>query len=386
MQSSQPTRTLELLERLIAHPTVVRTPNVELMADVAEQLSAMGARVEVMPSTRPDAQNLHAVFGPADAEGAILLSAHTDVVSVEGQPWTRDPFKLDVDAGRAYGRGSTDMKGFIAAALAAIEGFDRRRLRRPVELALSSDEEAGCVGVRPLLDSLAVLSSRPALVLVGEPTEMRVVDHHKGKAALRVTLRGRAAHSGLPHLGVNAVAYAGRLITELLELQDELTRGPREETFLVPHSTVGAGPIRGGTALNIVPDACLLEIDIRCVPDVDPSILVARVEAICGELEREMQLRAPECAVSVEQFAGYPGLRSSSAGELPQPLRELAASGIGGVDYGTEGGLYQQRLEVPVVVCGPGSMSDAHGPDESVALDQLVRAEALITGLLHELC
>lgn len=386
MPKDETARILEILERLIAQPTVVHTPNIELVADVAERLSAAGAIVEVTPGTRPDAHNLHAVIGPTDVDRAILLSAHTDVVSVEDQPWTRDPFALHVDAGRAYGRGSTDMKGFVAAALSAIEGFDLARLRRPIELALSSDEEAGCVGVRPLLDRLAGRPNRPVCVLVGEPTELRVVNRHKGKAALRITLRGRAAHSGLPHLGVNAVAFAGRLIVKLLEIQDELAAGPHDSAFLVPHSTVGAGPISGGTALNIVPEACRLDVDVRVVPDVDAGDVVRRVRAVCAELESEMRKRAPDCEIHVDQFAGYPGLRASAASRLPEALLALAAAGMGGVDYGTEGGLYQQHLGVPVFVCGPGSMSDAHGPDESVAIDQLIRAEHMITGLLHELC
>jgi acetylornithine deacetylase len=216
---------LAILERLIAQPTIAGTSNESLIAELAERLQALGAQVNVVASVREDARNLHAVLGPADAEGGILLAAHSDVVDVAGQPWTRDPFVLGVEGGRAYGRGSTDMKGFIAALLSALEDQGPKltgRLRHPVHIAISSDEELGCRGVGPLLDVLAALPVRPAWALVGEPTELEVVDRHKGKAAARVQLQGVAAHSSVPADGVNAVAHAGLLITRLLALAEEL--------------------------------------------------------------------------------------------------------------------------------------------------------------------
>src|SRR5688500_5140967 len=211
-------RSLVALRPLIAHATITGEPNGARVDFVAERLSAAGAGVRVLPGARDDAANLHAVLGPADAEGGLLLAAHTDVVHVEGQPWSHDPFALRVADGRAYGRGAADMKGFIATVLAALVDADPPRLRRPLHVALSSDEELGCRGVVPLLDTLAELPAPPARVLVGEPTELHVVDRHKGKAALRAHVRGRAAHSSLGPAGVNAVAYAARLVTGLLEL------------------------------------------------------------------------------------------------------------------------------------------------------------------------
>ena len=383
--------TLAILERLIAQPTIAGRSNEELIAELAERLQALGAAVRVVDSVRSDARNLHAVLGPADVAGGILFAAHSDVVDVEGQPWTRDPFALEVDDGRAYGRGSADMKGFLAALLGALEaggdGF-AGRLRHPVHIAVSSDEELGCKGVGPLLDVLAELPVRPDWALVGEPTELRVIDRHKGKAAARVTLRGVAAHSSVPADGVNAVAHAGLLTGRLLELAAELRTGPLDDAFRAPFSTVGIGPIRGGVAVNIVPDQCRLDVELRTVPAVDPDELMARVRVLAAETEEEMRCEDAGCAVSVEPLSSYPGLAPAGAAAshcgraLEQALAGLDAGGEwGAADFGTEAGLYARALEIPVLVCGPGSMRDAHRADESVAVEQLQAAETMITRL-----
>jgi len=369
-----PERSLAELARLVAHPTIAGEPNGELVADVAERLERAGAAVSVLPGTRPDAFCLHAVLGPAEAPGGVLLAAHSDVVGVDGQPWTHDPFRLHVEDGRAYGRGTADMKGFLATVLAALDGVEPRRLRRPLHLALSSDEELGCRGVAPLLDALATLPVRPARAVVGEPTELRVVNRHKSKTAVRVHVRGRAAHSSLASTGVNAVAYAARLVNALLALQDELAAGPADPDYAVPYATVGIGPIEGGVAVNIVPDRCRLDVELRTLPDQDPGRLMARIYAEAAALEREMRAVDPESSIAFEPLASYPGLR---------PARDRAAAAA--VDFGTEAGLYQQRLGIPVVVCGPGSMSQGHQADEFVALEQLERGEAVIRRLLRGL-
>jgi acetylornithine deacetylase len=377
---------LATLARLVARPTVAGTPNGELVADVAEELEGAGATVSVLAAHRPDAVNLHAVFGPADEPGGLLLAAHSDVVAVEGQPWTRDPFALHVEGGRAYGRGTADMKGFLAAVLAALRDFDARRLRRPVHVALSSDEELGCKGVRPLLDALAAVPVPPAWALVGEPTELRVVDRHKGKAAVRVHLRGRAVHSSLAPDGVNAVAYAGRLIGGLLELQEELAAGPWDVAYRVPHATVSVGPIEGGVTVNIVPDHCRLDVEVRTLPDADPQALIGRVRALAAPLERAMRAVDPESAITFEPLSDYPGLKPNGGAELADGLAQLTGEAAGGAaDFGTEAGLYQQQLGIPVLVCGPGSMRDAHGADEFVALDQLERSHEIVRALIERL-
>lgn len=384
---------LEILDELVAQPTVAGRSNLALIDALAERLSRLGATVRVVESVREDARNLHAVLGPAEAPGGILFAAHSDVVDVEGQPWTRDPFALAVQDGRAYGRGSTDMKGFLAAVLAALDdGRFAERLRRPVHIAVSSDEELGCRGVGPLLDALAELPVRPAWALVGEPTELRVVDRHKGKAAARVQLHGRAAHSSVPADGVNAVAHAGLLITRLLELADELRAGPLDRAFRAPFSTVGIGPVRGGVAVNIVPDHCTLDVELRTVPAVDPPALMDRVRGIAALTEAAMQAEHDGCSVTVEPLSSYPGLAPAADGGVERAVAALAAAldGSGGgergaADFGTEAGLYARALGIPVLVCGPGSMRDAHRADESVALDQLTAAESMVARLCEAL-
>lgn len=382
---------LAVLERLIAQPTVAGRSNEALIGELAERLQSLGADVQIVASTRADARNLHAVLGPADAAGGILFAAHSDVVDVEGQPWTRDPFALEVEGGRAYGRGTTDMKGFIAALVSALEergeGF-ARRLRRPIHVAISSDEELGCRGVGPLLDVLAELPVRPGWALVGEPTELRVIDRHKGKAAARVQLSGLAAHSSVPADGVNAVAHAGVFITRLLALAAELRAGPLDEAFRAPFSTVGIGPVHGGVAVNIVPDHCRLDVELRTIPAVDPDQLMGRVRALAAGVQDEMNAQHSGCAVTVEPLSSYPGL-APAAGDTQEWAGPLAGvvdgTDWGAADFGTEGGLYARRLSIPVIVCGPGSMRDAHRSDESVAIDQLEAAEALIGRLCEGL-
>ncbi len=298
----------ELLARLIAFPTIAGTSNLEFVAFVAERLEASGARVSILPGMRSDARNLHAVFGPAETPGGLLLAAHSDVVAVEGQPWTRDPFTLTRADDRLYGRGTADMKGFIAAVLAAVSGIDARTLRRPLHIAVSSDEELGCIGVPPLLDALASLDVPPAYAVVGEPTSLRVAVKHKGKAAVRIHLTGRAAHSSLAPTGVNAVAYAGRLIGELLALQDEVAADERDDAFTVPYATIGIGPIAGGVSMNIVPDCCRLDVEVRSLPGHDPVEIMARIAALASMLEREMRATAPEAGIDFEPLSSYPGL------------------------------------------------------------------------------
>jgi acetylornithine deacetylase len=278
------------------------------------------------------------------------------------------------------------MKGFLATALAAVHRLSPNRMRHPLHIAVSSDEEVGCRGVRPLLDTVAASPVPPARALVGEPTMLRVVDRHKGKSAVRVHLRGRAAHSSLAPKGVNAVAYAGRLITELLALQRELASGPGDPAYAVAFPTIGIGPIHGGVSVNIVPDRCALEVEVRALPEQDPEHLVERIRELAGALEREMRGMYADARIALEPMSAYPGLRPSVDDAFAAEVATLTGdAAIGAADFGTEAGLYQQRLGIPVVVCGPGSMADAHRADESVAIEQLERSERLVRELAEAL-
>jgi acetylornithine deacetylase len=373
-----------LLAGLVAHPTIAGESNRALIDELADRFETLGARVSIPPGTRPGAHNLHAVLGPAGLAGGLLLAAHCDVVAVAGQPWTTDPFVLTEREGRLIGRGAVDMKGFIACVLAALPTAER--LRRPLHVAISSDEELGCVGVPPLLDALAALPVPPAGAIVGEPTRLRVATAHKGKAAVRAVLRGRAAHSSVAPDGVNAVAYAGRLIVGLLALQDEIAAGEHDAAFAVPHSTIGIGPIAGGVRVNIVPDACTLELEARTLPGREPADVIAQIAALAAGLEREMRETAPEAGIALEPRAAYPGLAATDDGFAAR-VAALACDGGAPIslDFGTEAGLYQQRLGIPVVVCGPGDMAQAHRADESIGIDELRAGQAFVERLLGDL-
>jgi acetylornithine deacetylase len=380
--SARETGARELLARLVSFPTVAGESNEELVSWVGSHLAAAGAQVREVASTRADARNLHATIGPPDAQG-VLLAAHTDVVPVEGQAWSSDPFELREDGGRLYGRGTADMKGFIAAVLAVAPGAARRRLRRPLHLAFSSDEEIGCRGVVPLLEELSRSVAPPTWCVVGEPTGMRVAERHKGKVALRVEVRGRACHSSRAPEGVNAVEHAARLIVGLYELQAALRDDLVDPAFGTPFATLSVGPIHGGVAVNIVPDWCAFEAELRFLPGQDAGAIVAAIEARARALEAEMRATAPEARIAVTRLAGYPPLAAAPSSGAAAEVAALAGTRAGAsVDFGTEAGLYREALRVPVVVCGPGDMAQAHRPDEFIATEQLRRAEAFLRRLV----
>lgn len=373
-----------LLARLVAFPTVPGASNADLIDWVAELLAAHGVEAQVLEGVRPGTATLLATIGPPDAPG-VVLAAHSDVVTVDGQRWSHDPFTLTRVGERLHGRGATDMKGFLAAALAVVPHAVRSELRRPLHLAVSADEEVGCRGAGPLLDALAALPARPAYVVVGEPTELDVAVQHKGKAALRATVRGRAYHSGLAPLGVNAVAYAARLIVALEELGARLAE-TRATTFSVPHATLSVGPIAGGVAVNIVPDQCAFELELRSLPGQPVEQVVEEIERRAASLAAQMRRVAPEAGIAVERIGGYPALAPVAGDGTAAQVAALAGGDHGlAVDFGTEAGLYRERLGVPVVVCGPGSMRQGHQPDEYLEAGQLRGAEAFLRRLVETL-
>ncbi|HEX4008683.1 MAG TPA: acetylornithine deacetylase [Solirubrobacteraceae bacterium] len=372
---------VELLGELVAIPTVAGRPNEQLIDLVGRRLAACGIdSATVASATRADGLNLHATVGPP-VSGGLLLAAHTDVVDVEGQTWSSDPFTLRCAGDALYGRGTTDMKGFLAAAVCAVERAATQPLRRPLTLALSCDEELGCAGVGTLLDALSATQRRPALGIVGEPTGMRVADRHKGKVRLRVDVRGRAVHSAIAPAGVNAVVYAARVVTGLDEIGGGLADTERDAAFAVPHATLSVGPIHGGVSTNIVPEQCTFEFELRLMPGQDGNAVLGRVRALSAALEREMQVVASESVIKLTELARYPGLRADlKAPSLPGAGETIA------VDFGTEAGLYHERLSVPVVVYGPGDMGRAHRPDEYIRVSELRSAVSTLDALINGLC
>ena len=378
--------TLTLLEKLVAFETVSRDPNRPLIDFVRDLLARHGIASELVEAEGGRKANLFATIGPADRPG-ILLSGHTDVVPVAGQAWTSDPFRLRVADGRAYGRGTADMKGFVAAALALAIRAAGRGLAIPLHLALSHDEEIGCVGVRSLIDLLAARGMRPRLTIVGEPTEMRIATGHKGKLAARATCHGRAGHSALAPDALNAIHLACDFVGALRDAQDALAaEGARDPDYAVPYTTLHAGRIDGGTALNIVPSRCTVDFEIRTVAGDDAEAILGKLRAAGEAIAVGRREAFPEAGIEIEPVNAYPGLATPVESEAVAFLAALVGPGpTGKVAFGTEGGLFSGRLGTPTLICGPGSMDQGHRPDEFVALAQLSACDAMLDRLLDRL-
>lgn len=377
---------LDLLERLVAFPTVSRDSNLALIGFIRDYLAGHGVASELFLNAEGTKANLFATLGPSD-RGGVVLSGHTDVVPVDGQAWTRDPFRLSESEGRLYGRGTADMKGFIASVLAAVPAFLAQPLRLPVHLAFSYDEEVGCLGVRSLLDALAQRPNRPRLCLIGEPTELRPVLGHKGKLAMRCQVHGAACHSAYAPQGVNAIEYAARLIGHLGEIGEELARPEHHDPrFDPPYSTVQTGLIEGGRALNIVPAECRFDFEVRALPGFDAQQVATRLDRYAqAELVPRMQAVQPGTGIRFEPLGSYPGLATDAASEAAELVALISGSrDFGTVAFGTEGGLFHEA-GIPTVVCGPGSMAQGHKPDEFVTLAQLEACDAMLLRLAEHL-
>lgn len=376
-------QTLEILDRLIAFPTISRHPNVALLDYVRGLLDLAGIPCELIRGPESGRANLFATIGPAD-RGGVVLSGHTDVVPVEGQDWSGDPFRLRVADGRAYGRGAADMKGFVAAAVAAALRAAERPLATPLHLAFSYDEEIGCIGVRSLIDQLAARAPRPRMCIIGEPTELGIATGHKGKLALRAVCTGREGHSALAPQALNALHLGAGLIAALRQRQEGLVRrGARDAGFDVPYTTIHAGRIQGGVALNIVPNRCEVEFEIRNLAADDPSVILRGIERAASGIVAEHRDRFPEAAIRIERTNAYPGLETPAQSEVVALLQALTGrNATMKVAFGTEGGLFHERLGIAVAICGPGSMAQGHRPDEFVALAQLAQCDALLDRLI----
>lgn len=375
----------EILKDLIAFPTVSRSSNLELLAYVERLLAPCGAATKRVTTER-DRANLWITIGPADAPG-VVLSGHSDVVPVSGQPWSCDPFTLIEKDGLLYGRGTADMKGFLACALACAVKAGERRLAAPLHLAISYDEEIGCVGVRSLLDDLRDLRFPPALCWIGEPTSMRLATGHKGKVALRAHCTGRAAHSAFPTSGLNAIHLATDFISSLRELQiDMADRIHQDPDYDIPYSTVHVGLIAGGEALNIVPSRCTIDFEVRNIAEDNIDACIDDIRDRAAAIVRPLRTWYPEADVMLEVVNAYPGLNTRHEAAL-RFMSSLTGSNDATTKlaFGTEGGLFSERLGIPTVICGPGSMDQGHKADEYVAKEQLEQCDAMLGRLLERL-
>ncbi|UFI45212.1 acetylornithine deacetylase [Pseudomonas savastanoi] len=380
-------RALEILKRLIAFDTVSSEPNMALIEYVRELLASKGIESLIVKDETGKKANLFASTGPRDVPG-VLLSGHTDVVPAAGQAWTMPPFQATLRDGRIYGRGTCDMKGFIALAIDAMLDAADMTLIRPLQLALSHDEEIGCVGVRRLLDVLHLAPVRPFLCVVGEPTLMQFAVGHKGKASYRTFCRGQEAHSSLAPRAVNAIHLASDFIAELRKSQKQIEQqGARDEGYDIPYSTVHIGRIDGGKALNIVPNLCTMEFEYRNLPGDNPDVLLEQLRERAEVLVREAKQLSGVAAIEIEVMNEYPALETHPSVEAVRMLHAFAEPGTQHikVSYGTEGGLFAGRLNVPVVVCGPGSIEQAHKPDEFIEESQMNAGERFLQSLLGSL-
>ncbi|MCE8028630.1 acetylornithine deacetylase [Halomonas daqingensis] len=373
----------EMLERLVGFATVSRDSNLELIAFVEGYLDEHGVEHWRVESDDGKKANLLARIGPA-VEGGVVLSGHTDVVPVDGQPWSTDPFTLiDKDDGKLYGRGTCDMKGFIACALAELPEWLKRGLDKPIYLALSYDEEVGCIGAPRMIERLMADHPRPAAVIVGEPTLMQPVVAHKGATNLRTTVTGRASHSSQIDQGVSAIHVAARLVTKIEDVMSELrAEGRVDEAFNVAHSSLHVGKIAGGTAINIMARECTFEWEIRHLPGDRVEELLGRVNDYAAELEAEMQRRAPETSIVTEALnLTVPALADDNNAQVLDLCRELLGEQpSGAVAYATEAGQFQ-RAGLPTVICGPGSIRQAHQPDEYIEIEQLAAGTRFMQAL-----
>jgi acetylornithine deacetylase len=378
---------VEMIRKLVGFPTVSRDSNLDLIEFVREYLRPHASEVRVTFDDDKRKANLFATLGVGKA-GGIVLSGHTDVVPVDGQAWDTDPFRIAENGARLYGRGTADMKSFIACALTLAPECLERGLKTPLHLAFSYDEEVGCLGIGRLLADLARAGIRPQACIVGEPTMMKPVIAHKGKKSFRCIARGLAAHSAYAPKGVNAVEAAAEAVAYLKQMaRRHRDHGPFDKSFDIAHTTVHTGVIHGGTALNIVPHECAFDFEFRHLPGDDPeSLLREFTEYVRSVLEPEMQAVDPAAGFDIRPLSEISALDTGLETEVVALAQELTGNEeIGKVSFGTEGSQFQ-RAGMATVVCGPGSIEQAHKPNEYVTLDQIAQCERFLRRLMDRIC
>jgi len=374
----------EILAHLVAFDTTSTRSNLQLIDFVRNLLDDHAIESQLVHSDDHSCANLYATIGPDD-RGGVMLSGHTDVVPTAGQDWHSDPYQLRTEDKLLFGRGSCDMKGFIACVLAGLPQIAAEQLQTPIHLAFSYDEEIGCVGAKKLVDSMAGFEVRPRFGLIGEPTNMSMVLGHKGKVSFRVTVSGLSCHSAYISNGVNAVEYAAELIAFIRNMNTRVRQNLTDPSYTVPHTTFHVGNISGGTALNIVPRQCVFEFEIRNLPQQDPDSLVDEIKHYASDvLLADMQSRYPQSEIRFEETSCYPGLHTDPAAAVIAYTRAInPVDEVGdNVSFGTEAGLFDS-IGINSLVCGPGSIEQAHKPDEFVSREQMQYCDQMIENLVH---
>jgi acetylornithine deacetylase len=377
----------ELLKRLVSFDTTSSRSNLSLLEFVCDYLRGYGVQSQLIHDKTGLKANLYAFVGGDPKAAGLVLSGHTDIVPADASAWSFEPFHVIEAAGRLYGRGTADMKGFLASSLALVPEILDSDLRTPIILAFSYDEEVGCLGVPSLIKALTELPTVPFLCVVGEPTSMQPVLAHKGKVALRCHVFGVEAHSAMTHVGANAIEAAAKIITFIAAMADDLRlRGNREEGFMPPYTTLQTSKIGGGTAGNIVPDYCSFDFEIRSIPADDAAALIDVIKQyVDKEIAPGLHARAPSARIEWEELFAYPGLSTDencSAGQWI--LNITGANTIRKVSYGTEAGLFH-KAGIPTVICGPGSIEQAHKRDEYLEVDQLASCDAFLRRVIGDL-
>jgi acetylornithine deacetylase len=377
---------LPFIERLVGFDTTSHRSNLDAIAFIKAHLEGLGATVRLTFDDEKHKANLYAVLGPTDRPG-IMVSGHTDVVPADHQVWASDPFTLSERDGKLYGRGTADMKSFVAICLALAPEFLARGLVTPLCFSFSYDEEIGCVGVRRLISDMAGLPILPRLCIVGEPTKMKVIAGHKGKKSLRCHVHGKECHSALAE-GVNAVEAAAEVIAHIKGMQRRIkAEGPFDPAYEPPYTTLSTGVVQGGRTLNIVPRECWFDFEIRALPHQDSDALYGEVTGFARD-RVEPEMKAIDPATGFE----FQVMNDTAGFDLPDDhpaVRFVTAltgdNRTGRVSFGTEAGLFN-RAGVPTVVCGPGSIEQAHKPDEFITLDQVAQGEAFLRRLMQQVC
>jgi len=379
--------TVAILRDLTAFDTTSRLSNRPLLDYAVDILRHSGIEPLLIWNEDRSKANLWATIGP-DMPGGIILSGHTDTVPVDGQEWSSDPFRMDERGGRVYGRGTCDMKGFLACVLAAVPKLAKAKLKRPLHLSFSHDEEIGCVGVLSLIDHLKANPPGAAFCIVGEPTDMQPVIGHKGGRSYKVGIHGREAHSSLAPQAVNSIEYAAELIVYLRSVARRMSEGARDELYDIPHSTLSTGMISGGSAINIVPRECEFVFEFRFLAEVDPEAIMADIRRYARDsLLPEMRTVAPEADIAFENIYDYPWFAIDSGHDLVALTKSWSRSNSEAkVAYGTEAGHFSGALGIPTIVCGPGSIAQAHKPDEYVTRDQLTRCDDFLDRIVSYAC
>ncbi len=373
-----------LLAKLIAFDTTSKTSNLQLIDFVRNLLDDHAIDSQLVHNDDHSRANLYATIGPDDI-GGVMLSGHTDVVPTAGQNWRSDPYRMHSSDESLVGRGACDMKGFIACVLAALPQISASPLKTPIHLAFSYDEEIGCVGAKRLVESMSTFEVKPRVGLIGEPTDMAMVLGHKGKVSYRVTITGLSCHSAYISSGVNAVEYAAELIAFIRAMNDRVQQQMLDQSYSVPHSTFHVGNVNGGTALNIVPQQCQFEFEIRNLPQQDLDALAHEIRHYASDvLLADMQSRYPQSEIRFEEISHYPGLHTDPASAVIAYTRAInPIDRIGdNVSFGTEAGLFD-NIGINCVVCGPGSIDQAHKADEFVRREQMQYCDQMIENLVH---